>query len=69
MASVIKGKLNFLKMVKGSENPLFTKLSYRFETLTNKGEKDNFNRMSHLNSVLIKVLESGIDEAMRFYKK
>jgi hypothetical protein len=69
MASVIAGKLDFLKMVKGSENLLFTKLSYRYATLINKEQKDNFNRIKHLNSVLIKVFENGIDEAMGFYKK
>ena len=69
MASVIAGKLDFLKMVKSSENLLFTKLSNRYAALINKEQKDNFNRVSHLNSVLIKVFENGIDEAMKFYKK
>ena len=69
MASVIAGKLDFLKMVKSSENLLFTKLSNRYAALINKEQKDNFNRMNHLNSVLIKVFENGIDEAMKFYKK
>jgi retron-type reverse transcriptase len=69
MASVIAGKLDFLKMVKSSENLLFTKLSNRYAALINKEQKDNFNRVNHLNSVLIKVFENGIDEAMKFYKK
>lgn len=69
MANVIAGKLDFLKMVKSSENLLFTKLSNRYAALINKEQKDNFNRANHLNSVLIKVFENGIDEAMKFYKK
>jgi len=69
MANVIAGKLDFLKMVKSSENLLFTKLSNRYAALINKEQKDNFNRVNHLNSVLIKVFENGIDEAMKFYKK
>jgi len=69
MANVISGKLDYLKMVKSSENLLFTKLSNRYAALINKEQKDNFNRVNHLNSVLIKVFENGIDEAMKFYKK
>jgi hypothetical protein len=69
MASVIAGKLDFLKMVKSSKNLLFTKLSNRYVALINKEQKDNFNRVNHLNTVLIKVFENGIDEAMNFYKK
>ena len=69
MTSVIAGKLDFLKMVKSSENLLYTKLSNRYAALINKEQKDNFNRVNHLNSVLIKVFENGIDEAMKFYKK
>ena len=69
MSSVIAGKLDFLKMVKSSENLLFTKLSNRYAALINKEQRDNFNRVNHLNYVLIKVFENGIDEAMKFYKK
>jgi retron-type reverse transcriptase len=69
MASVIAGKLDFLKMVKGCENILFIKLSNRYAALINNEQKNNYNRVNHLNSVLVKVFENGIDEAMKFYKK
>jgi retron-type reverse transcriptase len=69
MSSVIAGKLDFLKMVKSSENLLFTKLVNRYEALTDKEQNHKFNRLNHLNSVLIKVFDNGIDEAMKLYKK
>lgn len=36
MANVISGKLDYLKMVKGSENELYQKLKARFEKITGK---------------------------------
>ena len=33
MVNVIGGKLNYLKMVKGTENDLYQKLNRRFESL------------------------------------
>ncbi|MBS1743113.1 MAG: RNA-directed DNA polymerase [Bacteroidetes bacterium] len=40
MANVIAGKLDYLKMVKGNENPLYLKLKTRFTLLTATNIKD-----------------------------
>lgn len=38
MTNIIAGKLDYLKMVKGSDNELFLKLKYRFDALTLKSD-------------------------------
>jgi RNA-directed DNA polymerase len=59
MANVIAGKLDYLKMVKGTENELYLKLKGRFDKLIGYGDPIN---------QLLDVWESdGIDRAMEFY--
>jgi hypothetical protein len=61
MANVLAGKLEYLKMVKGNNNPTYLKLKERFEKLT-----------PHKNSnIVMSTLDiwekGGIEKAMKFY--
>lgn len=67
MKSVMSGKLEFLKMVKGSENELYLKLRGRFEALTGISVKTS-ERDKHLSKVIDILLEKGVDEAMDYFK-
>jgi len=70
MAMVIAGKLDFLRMVKGDDNPLYGKLKKRFEALVERtasekkiqqpGKKD-------LDVILDRLLKYGLDDAMNMY--
>ena len=58
---VIRGKLNYIRMVKGKDDPAFIKLWERFLTLTKSNEL--------ITSVLSIWEKEGLDRAMdRFYK-
>lgn len=59
MANVIAGKLDYLKMVKGADNPMFMNLKQRFDNLTTK----------HVNvSKILDIWErDGIDKAMEIF--
>jgi len=59
MASVIGGKLDYLKMVKGGENELYLKLMVRFGVL--------INQVNPINTILDVWEDEGIDAAMKFY--
>lgn len=41
LSNVLSGKLNYLKMIKGFDNPTYIKLNSRFESLLIKGDKKN----------------------------
>lgn len=68
MANVIRGKLDFLKMIRGAASPLYMKLKDRFDTLNGKPLPQSDNRGDHLNLVLDKLLSSGLDSAMKLYQ-
>jgi hypothetical protein len=56
MANVIKGKLDYLKMVKGGENELYLKLRGRFDKLVSKNVNSNKTILEpDLNHPLIKL--------------
>lgn len=58
---VIRGKLNYVRMVKGKDDPAYLKLWYRFLTLTRSNEL--------IGSVLSVWETEGLEKAMdRFYK-
>lgn len=61
---VIRGKLDYLKMVKGTENVLYSKLKSRFEILdfTLQAEREN-----HLNTVIDRFIKDGMNDAMDLY--
>lgn len=59
MANVILGKLNYLKMIKGSENQLYLKLKGRFEKL--------INLENPINKLLDIWENEGINKAMELH--
>ncbi len=59
MVSVISGKLEYLKMVKGAENELYLKLKKRFDNL--------FGHINPINQILNIWDNNGINQAMRVY--
>jgi retron-type reverse transcriptase len=61
MATILAGKLEYLKMVKGNNNPTYLKLKERFEKLTQQ-ESSNIVR-----STLDIWEKEGIEKAMEFY--
>jgi retron-type reverse transcriptase len=67
MGSVIEGKLNYLKMVRG-EDELYKKLWARFSSLSGLQKKENISRESHLSHVLEVLMNSGLDQALEIYK-
>jgi RNA-directed DNA polymerase len=70
MVMVIAGKLDFLRMVKGDDNPLYINLNKRFKVLvkemipaknaTSSGKRD-------LDTILDRLLKYGLDDAMKLY--
>lgn len=65
MVNVISGKLDYLKMVKGEENPIFIKLRARYDNL--KLDKCIIPRVKYLESILKTFVEEGLDKAMNIY--
>ncbi len=67
MANVIAGKLEYLRMVKGSENDLYSRLRTRFDCLVETPIKQE-DRQAYLNNVVEILLKKGLEEAMQNYK-
>lgn len=61
MEAVIGGKLNYLSMVKGTENSTYLKLKERFDKLS--------SNYLDVENILAVWEENGIDEAMDLYSK
>lgn len=59
MANVISGKLDYLKMVKGSDNELYLKLKSRFEVL--------IGYINPINQIISIWENDGIDQAIKKY--
>ncbi len=59
--NVLRGKLDYLKMVKGEKNALYQKLKLRFSKLTSE--------INPINQVLQLWENEGIEKAMDFYYK
>jgi retron-type reverse transcriptase len=60
LINVIDGKLMYLKMVKGEEDPVYTKLHTKFQKLANKdtiAEKTNSNGVTYLETIGILEFE------------
>ena len=64
MTNVLAGKLEFLKMVKGYENPTYLKLNDRFEKLVAQIHSGGF-----ITSILNVWEKEGIEKAMEVYEK
>lgn len=60
--NVLDGKLEYLKMVKGFDNPTYLKLKGRYDRLVSKNENVGF-----LDEVLYEWETNGIEEALRKY--
>lgn len=60
--NVVDGKLEYLKMVKGFDNPTYLKLKGRFDRLVEKGENKNF-----LDEVLNEWEINGVEKAIEKY--
>lgn len=67
MKKVIEGKLNYLKMVKGSENELYLNLKRRYEILSGDPE-NSYVRHVYLDKVVEMILSKGLNFAMEHYK-
>jgi retron-type reverse transcriptase len=65
MASVIDGKLNYLKMVSGQDSR-YEKLLTRFKNLSESQVRKN-SRIDHLNRVLDLLMTTGLDQALEIY--
>jgi hypothetical protein len=59
MISVISGKLEYLKMVKGVENEMYLKLKERFDNL--------LGHTNSINQILDIWKNDGINQAMKVY--
>ena len=67
LSVVLKGKLDFLKMVVGVNSPVYLKLIKRFNKLTNKIVVTE-ERSEYLNTILKEVINNGINSAMLNYQ-
>ena len=67
LSIVLKGKLDFLKMVVGDNSPVYLKFIKRFNKLTNKINVTQ-ERGEYLNDILKEIINSGIKSAMKNYK-
>jgi retron-type reverse transcriptase len=67
MAKVIAGKLEYLKMVKGANNPLYMKLAMRYSKLVTIAH-EKVNRKEYLQDLVEMVFDKGLTEAMSHYK-
>ena len=63
LSLVLKGKLDFLKMVVGEKSTIYDSLLNRYNKLTFK-KIPTANRESHLNFILNELLEKGLKSAM-----
>ncbi|MFN8295702.1 MAG: reverse transcriptase domain-containing protein [Chitinophagales bacterium] len=64
MQNVISGKLEYLRMVKGSDNSTFKKLKQRYKKLTDK----NITTKNSSEDILDLIFTEGLDKAMTRFK-
>jgi hypothetical protein len=69
IVAVTGGKLEYLKMVKGSTDSVYLALSDRYQKLLNPVAKQltDISRINYLNNVLNVLLANGLDSAMDIY--
>lgn len=68
MHKIIAGKLDYLKMVKGSNNECYLKLKRRYEKISNEKNLKIESRSNHLNYILNIAIKNGLNEAMNIFK-
>jgi retron-type reverse transcriptase len=66
LVNVLDGKLEFLKMVKGTEDMTYKGLKARFEKITGIKETKNLSKIE-LGSVLNTLVNKGLKKAMELY--
>lgn len=68
LANVLDGKLEFLKMVKGTEDGTYKGLKERFDKLTGMKDKKD-NEKIDLESVVNAILNKGLDDGINLYDR
>lgn len=68
LVNVLDGKLEFLKMAKGTEDERYNRLKERFDRLI-KLKKTKDESKVDLNSVLNILVNQGLNKGMKFYSK
>lgn len=68
LQNTLEGKLNYLRMVKGSQSATYIKLKERFVALKPAKKFDSSERAAHIDKTLELLLNKGINEAMAYYK-
>lgn len=70
MDLVIRGKLNYLKMVKGNESKMYKDLYNRYNSLSEAtfGKRTSEDKEKYLGDVLGVLLSDGLTKAMNLYK-
>lgn len=68
LVNVLDGKLEFLKMVKGTEDGTYKGLKERFDKLTELKETKDQSKID-LNSVLNTLVNQGLNKAMSLYSR
>lgn len=68
LQNTLEGKLNYLRMVKGSQSATYIKLKERFVALKPAKKIDSTARAAHIDKTLELLLNKGINEAMAYYQ-
>lgn len=68
LQNTLEGKLNYLRMVKGSHSATYIKLKERFVALKPAKKIDSSERAAHIDKTLELLFNIGINDAMEFYK-
>ena len=68
LVNVLDGKLEFLKMVKGSKDSTYQGLKERFDKLTGLKETKDKSKVD-LNSVLNTLVNKGLSDAMKLFSR
>ncbi len=68
LVNVLDGKLEFLKMVKGSKDSTYQGLKKRFDKLTGIKEREDIKKVD-LESVVNTILYKGLDEGISLYDR
>ena len=68
MKTVIQGKLMYLRMVKGEDNPVWRRLQKRFNRLADRKESTGGTDIIYIHSYSIEAFEKAIGSALVWYK-
>lgn len=68
MAAVIQGKLMYIRMVKGEDNPVWRRLQKRFNRLADRKESVGGTDIIYIHSYSIEAFEKAIGSGIVWYK-